>query len=220
MSKLVVSSIDPLIAHLGLRAKDKAFTARKRLSAKIANVHLVLNSLIKESGELQRLHREITEIQTRIRLLQRGVPATEAFDDPDPCDNLTDAERFVLKKAYRKAASLCHPDRGGSNDEFQAVHAAYLAGDLYSLNNFVLSKQEPDLSWIQHWIDDAARCDVAWVEFQASAEFYLARLHEQGQTGKAVLLYRQALHQVLNNFQQEEYQLLMPKIPTEEGCQV
>ncbi len=35
------------------------------------------------------------------------------------------ADEAAIKKAYRKAALIHHPDKGGSDDMFQQVHEAF-----------------------------------------------------------------------------------------------
>ena len=36
-----------------------------------------------------------------------------------------DADEKTLKKAYRQAALISHPDKGGTDEEFQAVNEAW-----------------------------------------------------------------------------------------------
>ncbi len=87
----------------------------------------------------------IVEVKREIRLITTGSPATESMDPPSAGSPLSllddgvkhqldDAQMQLLKRAYRKLAAICHPDKpGGSVEEFQAVQKAYENQDLDEL---------------------------------------------------------------------------------------
>lgn len=213
MSNLVLwQPLDPLLGAYCSSTALSARRARSRLRQKIESVLAINRPLI---AELEPLIDKINRVKYRIRLLQKGAPATDSLDAysaADAVSNGSDADRFLLKKAYRAAATVAHPDKGGTTEEFQSVYDAYLARDIHALNNYVLAKQAPTLELIQHWLDDIARCDVAWVEFRTTVEFEAASLVQQGHTEMALALLRDRLMQALKMARQAELQFLCPRL--------
>lgn len=187
----------------------RALAARTKLAKDTANVRTISNTLI---AHHQGLTRELADTRQRIRLLERGTPATEALDafqqENGLSDLPSDAEVFLLKKAYRKAANLCHPDKGGNALEFQLVTAAYKARDIHSLNAFFLARQKSKAELIDYWLLDIQRTKVAWVAFQATNEFMLAKMYQQGRTEEAIHLTGLILREACASAMQREFFLL------------
>lgn len=207
----LIPDADPVIESYARSVMKRAFAARERLKAQIANVRTINQPVMEAFPELTQ---QIAAMMVRVRNLEKGVPATESIDAPQQRDLLQDppsnADKFLLKKAYRKAAALCHPDKGGTKEEFISVQDAYKAGDINALNAFVLSKQKNTASMIQHWLRDAARCKVAWVEFQSKAEFAIARLIQTGRKDEALYFVERILYEELHRLHLLEDKLLTP----------
>lgn len=144
------------------------------------------------------LTKRIIDIKSRIRARQKGIPLTETLE-PVGVDNLlSDGEAFLLKKAYRAAASLCHPDKGGNKDDFQAINAAYRSKDIGSLNEYVLSFQGTLNEQIRYWQTEVQKPDIEWGVFRASNENRIAQLYMQGQHAEADTLAKTLLTLVLS----------------------
>lgn len=209
---VVVPRTNPLIKHYADCMMRRAFVARDKLKKQIANVRTINQPL---GDDFPELTQQIAAMLVRVRNLRRGVPATESLSAPQQSESgrtkVSEAETFLLKKAYRKASWLCHPDRGGKHEEFVMVTDAYHAGDLNSLNAFVLSKQENTEEMVQHWRRDAERCKIAWVEFQSTPEFALATLIQRGNYPLAASFFEKLLYEELYRLHCEEEELLTPR---------
>lgn len=177
----------PVLQNLLRWARKQTIANRQRTAQKIDAVRRVSSQIV---AHHQDTLDAIKRARQRARLTQRGVAATESLDVPDTSEvlanNLNDAEIFVLKKAYRQAAALAHPDRGGSADEFQAVHAAYRAKDHAALTEYLLSKQETSRSQLDYWMIAVNKPDIDWVRFQSTPEYFISRLYTQGKQELAI----------------------------------
>ena len=86
---------------------------------------------------------QIESVRSRITSEQKtGVPLTE-FEDSltllmknEALNRLSPAERMLLKRAYRKAAALAHPDRGGTDTDMSNLTALYELGDIGAVNHW------------------------------------------------------------------------------------
>lgn len=86
----------------------------------------------------EKLCSERRRLKLEIRLVTKGTPVTEPMSEiPETVQNyetLSESQRIafteLLKKAYKKAASLCHPDKGGDKDAFAELAEAYRHRDL------------------------------------------------------------------------------------------
>jgi curved DNA-binding protein CbpA len=113
-----------------------------------------------------------------------------------------------LKRAYRKAAALTHPDRGGTVEDFQAVQAAYDACDLTSLNEFFLLQEESLQDRIEYWLQQPAAAHVEWIRFQATNEYAVVAMYQRGQRDEAIELAGKFLRLALVVAEREERDLL------------
>lgn len=183
----VYSELCPLLTHLLGWARRQTIANRAVVARRIDAVRSVSAILFTHHAELVEA---IKRSKQRARLSQKGAAATEALDVPDTkeflANNLNDAEIFVLKKAYRQAAALAHPDRGGSVEEFQAVLAAYKARDQSALTEYLLSKQQPARHQLDYWMVSLHKPNIDWVRFQSTPEYSLSRLYTQGKQELAI----------------------------------
>ncbi len=209
-SLILYEELPPLIKDYAHRVMLRVIQHRKHISARIENAQMISSQLV---GGNPTLADQIRQARIRIRNLQRGAALTESFDDEDDSvldNNLTDADRFLLKKAYRKAAALAHPDKGGDTSEFVAINEAYKAGDLNSLNEYFLLRQTPGRATVEYWLTEEIRIDVQWRKFCTTNEFLLAKTHQQGHVDLAKRLAREILEEHLNRLEEQERILLSP----------
>jgi hypothetical protein len=149
----------------------------------------------------------IEDLQRELRLITKGTPLTEALTPADREPILTstpgfsqrqyDAHTEVLKRAYRKLAMLCHPDRdGGDQSVFQEVEVAYAMRDINRLNAIYLSiVQGRNLYWQQsegvyHVSSEYERYRVELELMQQTAGWRATRLYLAGQVNSAAEIVR------------------------------
>jgi len=184
--QLVVYQPPPvLVAYKGWLQRQ---THRERIhyDERRTQCHEIVFNIMREfSSTLE----AITRARMRIRAKQTGAPCTEPMDALQAADALapqtSDAELFLLKIAYRQAATLAHPDKGGSTADFQAVVEAYRAKNLGSLHEFVLTRTAPVLKQIAYWLTEVQKPQIDWIEYQSSTEYQIAQLHMQGHSDRA-----------------------------------
>lgn len=211
MPNLIVYNPDsPILVAWCHRLRAIAIRARREVIRKKDMIHVVSARIMEQHQN--KLNR-IASIRNRIRLIRRGVPLTEAFDSVTNTsqldDNLSDADRFLLKKAYRKAASIAHPDKGGSLEDFHAVREAFLAGDLASLNEFFLLQHGTLHQRIEYWLSQPAASHVDWVRFRATNEYAVVTLYQRGKKEKAADLAGHLLDAAVAIAEREEMDLLL-----------
>ncbi len=129
--------------------------------------------------------RKLIEIRARIRALAKGIPLTEVLDEPlleEDSPELDDAQQLLLKKAYKMAAQLCHPDHAISDAdrekreaEFAALQQAYRAKDLKAIQELVLHLERSLIDQVQYWKDEEQRAQIRWVEFKQTVVFNISR---------------------------------------------
>lgn len=152
---------------------------------------------------------KIRKLQVRVQTLTKGVPATEAVMDTNihSADRELDvAQELLLKKAYKQAASIAHPDKGGSNDDFASINAAYRAKDLGSLTEFVISKNKTLVEQVEYWKSEILKPDMKLKEFQAQPEFKIIRSYVSGRQEEAYSLAKVVLNYKLSYLTQQSLQ--------------
>lgn len=185
MTSLVVyEELSPVLKSYAKHLQEEVVAKRVRTRLRVANVQEISARLISKQAKLVD---ELKQVKLRIRNLQRGAALTEALDADDELldNNLTDADRFLLKKAYRKAATLAHPDKGGDASSFAAVNEAYKAGDLNSLQEYFIFREAPNRSTIEYWLAEDKRVAIQWQKFCNTNEFAIVQLHQQGHQRRA-----------------------------------
>lgn len=121
---------------------------------------------------------EVLELNHEISLITSGVPQTEELDDLSSTSEsmLSRGEQFVLKKAYRLAASLAHPDKGGSAQEFYEVTLAYKTNDVKALTAFYLAKrQESLIDLVAYYQDQSQKPRIQLQEFYKDIDFQITK---------------------------------------------
>lgn len=141
--------------------------------------------------------RTIIELRRDIRRATRGTPATEAQESVVVgkivslgSEQLWNAERQLVRTAFRAVAPLVHPDRGGSTEMFQMVLAAYRTGDLTFLTEVYL-KHTKGVCWygsnaaLSYAKREIERPRMSTRILQSTEEFKVHRAHVSGNTAEA-----------------------------------
>jgi hypothetical protein len=202
---------DPLLVSLVHRLKREVLKSRAYYQTQLDTVNTILDSSFAHHKDLTD---NINDLKRRIQLLTKGAPATESIE---ATDTVTDshqhdvAQAFLLKKAYRQAAAMSHPDKGGSNEDFAAVNAAYKAKDLGSLNEYVIARNKTLLEQIAFWRTEAFKPEARWHKVRSQPEFLIVQLTLSGQKPKAIKMAREVLEVMvvsltmqLTNYQPEK----------------
>lgn len=132
--------------------------------------------------------RKLIDIRRRVRAYTKGVPLTETLDDSElfaaELPELDAAQQVLLKKAYRLAVMMLHPDRGEETDEVRRMmanlRAAYNARDLKAVQEFVLHLQRSPLEQAAYWHAERDRPSIQWAEFKNTPAFQITQALKQG----------------------------------------
>lgn len=169
------------LRHLVSLRRKQAIQTRKTLNARIEFCGDLATGFIDTTCPEEK--RKLKELRARLRSLVQGIPLTEALDDDlgaETATVLSDAEQVLLRTAYRAAALLCHPDRGGNAEDFVALNAAYKARDLRAVQEFVIHLEKPLEEQFAYWRDECERPEIGWIQFQQSAMYQIARELQAG----------------------------------------
>lgn len=161
--------------------------------------------------EFPHLVERIKQVQEELALRAQGTRDTvgsldrssdRKFDSNNP-EKVSD--RYLLKNAYRMASAIAHPDKGGSAEDFAAVHAAYQAGDLASLQEFVITRNSKVLiDQIRYWETEVLKPEAQWEQYRASPPHLIATAKLSGNTYVArfytVQFLNLTLKSLLNQF--------------------
>jgi hypothetical protein len=144
-----------------------------------------------------------TELQLEIRLLTRGTPVTEPMSVADcnaigldAAQGLSEQQKVaigeILKKAYRKCAMICHPDRGGDLEDFQELKEAYAAYDLQRITElYLLLSKKRNLFWqstdegVEFASTQLNRTQVQMAGMRASPQYRVVQYHIAGWPDRA-----------------------------------
>jgi len=166
--------------------KQKVLKSRRDLADLKASVERILHPVYEAHAvQLERLVRLLNAKQTN----QSGEPSTEAqeaYTSKNVLSRASPHERYLLKKAFRYAARLAHPDHGGSMEAFHAVRMAYLDGDLRSLQEFALAMHKTPVEQYAFWVEEQVRVRIDAELFRNSPEFAIAKLVQQNKKPKAI----------------------------------
>lgn len=190
--------------------------------------NITYQQAVKEKAKLARLVRQLDDIaaeyfeanadvadaivdtKREIRQITAGSPVTEAQEPPSSTvsllddavpQQLDDAQMQLLKQAYRKLATITHPDKaGGSVEAFQAAKAAYEAQDLNELIHlYVTHFKFRNLYWRQSFVGmdfvftEVNRPRTQLAMMQRSALMKAASYHMGGHKEAANTLIRRIL---------------------------
>jgi len=188
MSELILyGQDDPVLLHLAKTLRVETRIKRIRYGARILQIRAVVAKVLAHHSDVAD---QITRIQNRMRTRQQGIPSTESVDALQTADvlktSLSDGEKFLLKKAYKMAASLTHPDRGGSKEDFQQANAAYRVSDIASLRELVLTYQGTLNDKLNYWHTELKKPEIEWRLFQSTPEHAIAQLYMQGRQQQAI----------------------------------
>lgn len=196
----------PVLRAYCENCKKKAFAERARVTIRLDHANDVIWH---EMAQHQDLLDKIETVKTRIRLLTRGEALTELQDEQKPLDELSDGERFLVKKAWRAVAARVHPDvQGGDATLFDFMHKAYEAGDLRTLTEYVLSSTKGLEAQIEYWLTEIKRPEHNWQILQQMDQFLVLRLKMSGNHQQAKDCARQILVHQLTNLELEEFNLM------------
>ncbi len=193
MNKLALTTDSPLLVSYAFTLRAQALSNRARTKRLIDQDHEIVSKLLNDFSDKTK---QLARLRNANRVRQKGITHNETMSEIQPEEGLTvpisDAERFLLKKAYRMAASLTHPDKGGNKEDFQYVTAAYKANDLGALTEFVLSTGSVT-DQITYWQNECQKPDIEWRSFQSTLEHKAAQLYMCGQHAKAYHLVERVL---------------------------
>lgn len=193
MQIICYNSNNPILEWYEKGLKIRALNVRKRHQQQFDHADFVLDRLCED---FPKLVGRIRDLQGQVSTLTKGVPQTETVDLKEHTEESYQeavAHAFLLKKAYRAAVAIAHPDKGGSSDDFNLVAAAYKAGDLHSLNEYVISANYNLIERISHCLNDIQRSQIAWTAFQSTeyfraVKFYMAGDHKRASAQARLLL--------------------------------
>lgn len=182
--------------HKKALINKRAFSNLKIQLAAIADMY------VKDHEEI---NIEIDRHLRAIRELTTGIPATESlsahFEIERQGAQLSDAERFFLKKAFKQVASIVHPDKGGNDLQFQQALLAYSTGDYLELTDMYVNLVKYNNLWwrqspegLEYVGTEVSRPSVGLQKLRTSLLFKVSQHHVQGNkeaasaTMKTVLL--------------------------------
>lgn len=176
-------------------------TAKQRdIADEIRRTRQVLDNLLTTVNRVVALYcdkqsdllQKIADRKAERRVFSSGVPLTELLDDI----LVSDADQFLLKKAYRLVASLTHPDKGGNPELFVAANLAYRSADIRFLEA-VHSMLTTDRGSATIQLQRIYKARIE--KLKGTMQYRITQQHLQGNTDKAALLSRELLEQYLNS---------------------
>ncbi len=178
MQLIIWEPINPVEKVYLRNLRQKLHAAKKRIEGRIVDCLNRVDEVCKDfPEELQK----IGKLRRNLRYLSTGIPTTESLDtNVDPLSDLTDTDRHTLKVAYRKAASLAHPDKGGSEEDFLYVRESYANGDLDALREYIVFRIDPDSNMLDYWNQQVGQAEIRWEVFRSTPKFKIAQLHLMG----------------------------------------
>lgn len=204
----------------------KVLHARSRYKALYEQVLRICNEYYAEEEELTEV---VKTLRREIRLQTKGTPATIAQDAitsagfiPNGTEQLYNAQQHLLKNAYRMLAPLVHPDRGGTDELFQAVVTAYRLKDMTFLQELYLQITKDSLFWrssedaVAYCKQEIQRPAMSTQMLQKTYEFEIVRQHALGKFDKARTLSKERLAALIVELQRELSYMINPELLKEE----
>ena len=178
----------------------EALRLRKLYSENVSRVEEVFSGILDEFQDLSKMLVHLRSLQEPVTttLESENVPDTEGSHEIGG-DNSQETVtlRFLCKKAYRAAAALTHPDKGGTSEEFALVNAAYKDLDLASLTNFLIQKSSEITIPTSHWLTEIQKSHAAWLEYTSTIKYKIVSLRLTGNVGLSSYVCRQLLEQTI-----------------------
>lgn len=176
---------------------------QKKLQLKHAklqrSIESVLDAFNAASADLEDLKLKVTFKAAKARARESGIPTVESLDPEDLGTDRTAFRSHTLKLAYRQAARLAHPDKGGDDAEFAWVSECYKARDTAALVAFVYAKKH-GVPMIEYWQAQAGAAEARWEGIRNTAEYEVARLWLSGNRERARKMAKELLEIRLEMF--------------------
>lgn len=190
-----------LRGQVKLRQKQ-AIAARRAIQARKDECLTVAQMFIDTHPKAKAAHQRLGRAARRARARAKGEALTESLDpvnifDETPQD-LSDAEMLLLKKAYRMAARIAHPDAGGTAEMFAALELAYRMRDLQAIQEFFIASQRSVLDQMKYWLDEIQRPNVAWQKFRRTAPYQITATLRRQNTAAVRAALEEHVAQVFN----------------------
>lgn len=185
---------DPLLKGLLTSVRVRAIIERKALTDLVNSVNSVfLDIAMKHAPDLLR---SLQDARSAKVTLTQGVPDTVGATT-DPLANRTRIDDYLLKLAYRKAAQIAHPDKGGTVEDFQAVKTAFANGDTKTLFEYTTLGDKSLVDQITYWKQQVAKTAVERETAAQDFRFHIIRAYRLGQVDHAIHLTKSYLNQVI-----------------------
>ena len=179
MQLVIWEPFNPLEKAYLRNLRRTLLSSKRRIEDRISNCLKLVDEVCKEFPEDVD---KIAKLRRNLRYLSTGIATTESLDTyVDPLSDLSDSERHTLKVAYRKAASLAHPDKGGDTGDFLYVREAYVTNDVGALVEYVNYRINPDRRMIEYWNQQIGLASVRWEVFKSTPKYRIAQCHLAGQ---------------------------------------
>ena len=165
----------------------------------------------------------LTKLKLELRLVTKGTPVTEPLDavsaqpvlkhHPQFNQQQYDAHRLLLKQAYRKLCSLCHPDKNSSASAtalFQEIRDAYESENLPRLHQIYIDLVNGRNVWwqssvvgLEHASTEYSRPEAQLQMLKQSPIFPILMFHAVGAVNSANELMRLYLASEIQAIQNE-----------------
>lgn len=171
--------------------RNRAFYARAE--EQVSTVSAKMVSMLPE------LEAQIKSLRLAIRSIDTGMPATDSIEPPKAIEELDPGQKALVKAAFKKAAGIAHPDKGGTDADFAYILAAYRANDLNVLTEYVLTygEQKPVAARISYWSDALHGARARWLKRQMTDEYRLVMRFMRGKQEQALGELKSVLQYVI-----------------------
>lgn len=142
--------------------------------------------------ELVQKIRELRILQSEVKSEKKTVALEINPYEVSATEDL--GTRQLLKKSWRSAARLTHPDHGGNSELFMYARTLYESGDLTALNLLLESLHKGDFTI--YVAEMKKKLHALYEVKRATLAYQLLTLHRAGRTEEAKSLMRQTLESI------------------------